>query len=288
MPGAATVEEALRAAGLSRGGRDRLSTPADARLVRGLRVTLDRGVPVTLVDGGRASLVRSPRGTVAEALAAEGVALGPLDEVTPDPSAVIRAGDTVRITRVSEVEETVRESVPFPVRRVDDATLDRGREVVATAGQAGEIVNTYRVRIVDGAPAARTLIGSERVLEPVEEVRRVGTKVAPAAVTAAVAGYSAAPAAGGDIESIIRAAAAAQGANADQLVRVAWCESRFNPNALNPSSGAAGLFQFLPSTWAANSVRAGYAGASVFDPVASANVAAWMFARGQAGQWVCK
>jgi hypothetical protein len=35
-------------------------------------------------------------------------------------------------------------------------------------------------------------------------------------------------------------------------------------------------------------VRAGYAGASVFDPVASANVAAYMFARGQAGQWSCK
>ena len=28
--------------------------------------------------------------------------------------------------------------------------------------------------------------------------------------------------------------------------------------------------------------------ASVFDPVASANVAAWMFARGSAGQWACR
>ena len=40
-----------------------------------------------------------------------------------------------------------------------------------------------------------------------------------------------------------------------------WCviqrESGGNPRAVNPSSGAGGLFQFLPSTWAS----LGYAGA---------------------------
>ena len=71
-------------------------------------------------------------------------------------------------------------------------------------------------------------------------------------------------------------------------LRVGWCESRYNPSAINARSGASGLFQFMPATWAANSVRAGYAGASVFDPVASANVAAYMFSRGQAAQWSCK
>jgi soluble lytic murein transglycosylase-like protein len=70
-------------------------------------------------------------------------------------------------------------------------------------------------------------------------------------------------------------------------MRVAYCESRYNPGAYN-ASGASGLFQFLPSTWAANSVRAGFGGTSPFDPVAAANVAAWMFARGQAYQWVCR
>jgi soluble lytic murein transglycosylase-like protein len=70
-------------------------------------------------------------------------------------------------------------------------------------------------------------------------------------------------------------------------MRVAYCESRYNPGAYN-ASGAAGLFQFMPGTWAVNSVRAGFAGASVYDPVAAANVAAWMFARGQAYQWVCR
>src|SRR5207248_2447686 len=82
--------------------------------------------------------------------------------------------------------------------------------------------------------------------------------------------------AGGSMESIIRAAAAAWGADPDQMLRVAYCESHYNPNAVNASSGASGLFQFLPSTWVYQSPRAGYGGASPFDPVANANTAAMM------------
>src|SRR5262245_10255237 len=33
------------------------------------------------------------------------------------------------------------------------------------------------------------------------------------------------------------------------LARRAWCESRRDPGAYNPRSGASGLFQFLRSTW---------------------------------------
>jgi small subunit ribosomal protein S19 len=130
----------------------------------------------------------------------------------------------------------------------------------------------HTIAVHDGRETARALLSSQELATPVTEVRRVGTRV---------------PSGAAEIEAIIRDAAAAQGADADQLLRVAYCESRYNPGAYN-ASGASGLFQFLPSTWAANSVRAGFAGASVWDPVASANVAAYMFRMGQAGQWVCK
>ncbi|GAC1367697.1 MAG: hypothetical protein NVS2B12_40640 [Ktedonobacteraceae bacterium] len=42
------------------------------------------------------------------------------------------------------------------------------------------------------------------------------------------------------------------GANADQAIRVAECESSLNPYAYNPS-GATGLFQIMPGTWAGTS-----------------------------------
>ncbi len=54
------------------------------------------------------------------------------------------------------------------------------------------------------------------------------------------------------------------------------CESNGDPDALNPYSGASGLFQFLPSTWATTSPNAGYGGASPFDPEANVATAAWL------------
>jgi hypothetical protein len=35
----------------------------------------------------------------------------------------------------------------------------------------------------------------------------------------------------------------------ERAARVAWCESRFRHRARNRWSGAAGVYQFLPSTW---------------------------------------
>jgi len=231
-------------------------------------------VPLTLVDARGITPLRAPRAaTVAEALAVNGIELGPQDRVDTPRDAIIGDGDVIHLVRIADYDTVVREVLAFPVQVVQDATLAAGRTVVATAGITGLADNTYRVHVVDGAEAGRTLVSSLEVVTPVAEVRRVGTKPAPAP---------------SDIESIIRAAAAAWGADPNQLLRVAWCESRYNPNVVNARSGASGLFQFMPATWAANSVRAGYAGASVFDPVASANVAAYMFAHGQAGQWTCK
>lgn len=62
----------------------------------------------------------------------------------------------------------------------------------------------------------------------------------------------------------------------EEALRIMTCESSGNPNAYNPYSGASGLFQFLASTWASSSPKAGYGGYSVFDPVANTASAAWL------------
>jgi len=242
----------------------------------GQMVVFAVGVPLTVVDGAFTLPLRVPRGTSVEtAVALAGVALGPLDRlnVTAREDSSVASGDVIRVVRVADSEAVVQEPVAFGVKTVSDASLPIGRTAVATAGIPGVAQNTYSVRTVDGVEESRALLISLELSAPVAEVRRVGTYV---------------PAPSGDIEGIIRAAAAKWGADETQLLRVSYCESRYNPNAYNTSSGASGLFQFLATTWAPNSVRAGYAGASVFDPVANANTAAYMFGIGQARQWQCK
>jgi hypothetical protein len=49
----------------------------------------------------------------------------------------------------------------------------------------------------------------------------------------------------------------------------------FRPWVTNSRSGAAGLMQYLATTWATLAPRAGYGGASPYDPWSAAHVAAW-------------
>lgn len=67
----------------------------------------------------------------------------------------------------------------------------------------------------------------------------------------------------------------------EEALAIINCESNGDPNAVNPYSGAGGLFQFLPSTWATTSSNAGYGGYSVFDPEANVASAAWLANRYQ-------
>ena len=74
-------------------------------------------------------------------------------------------------------------------------------------------------------------------------------------------------------------------AELDLVLCVMTAESGGNPNAYNPSSGASGLFQHIPKYWADRSTAAGWAGASIWDPVANTAVAAWLSARDGWGHW---
>lgn len=67
----------------------------------------------------------------------------------------------------------------------------------------------------------------------------------------------------------------------EEALVIISCESNGDPNAVNPYSGAAGLFQFLPSTWASTAPKAGYPDASPFDPEANTASAAWLANRYQ-------
>jgi D-Tyr-tRNAtyr deacylase len=95
----------------------------------------------------------------------------------------------------------------------------------------------------------------------------------------------------GNVEQIVRDAATKHGIDPDYFVRIAMCESTMNPSAVNYSyaenGNPSGLFQHLSGYWPARAAAHGYAGASVFDAVANANVTASMWASGS-HLWECQ
>jgi hypothetical protein len=87
-----------------------------------------------------------------------------------------------------------------------------------------------------------------------------------------------------EIVAIIREAARAYDQPEEDLIRVGRCESNLDPRAVNQAGPYFGLFQFLRSTWASTP----FADRDIFDPVANANAAAWMWQQGRRGEWACQ
>jgi hypothetical protein len=86
----------------------------------------------------------------------------------------------------------------------------------------------------------------------------------------------------GSVEAIITAAADAAGVDPAWMISTASCESGLRPDAYNPAGPYEGLFQFLPSTFAA------HGGTDIWDPVQQSQIAASMFAGGDSSAWpVC-
>lgn len=73
------------------------------------------------------------------------------------------------------------------------------------------------------------------------------------------------------------------GAETEHALAVIRCESLGDPQATNPISGTAGLFQHRPQYWPSRSSAAGWAGADIYDPEANTAVAAWLVQHG--GGW---
>lgn len=82
------------------------------------------------------------------------------------------------------------------------------------------------------------------------------------------------------VQSAIVGAAQAHGLEPAKLLALAECESGQSPFSIEPH-GHYGLFQFLPSTFAANGGR------NLWDYADQAAITAAMIAHGQAWEWAC-
>jgi hypothetical protein len=72
-------------------------------------------------------------------------------------------------------------------------------------------------------------------------------------------------------------------ADVNRAVRIAWCESRFDPNAVDLRTGGVGLFNHLLRYWDERAANAGFPGADATNAEASTAAAAWEVYEG--GGW---
>jgi hypothetical protein len=129
------------------------------------------------------------------------------------------------------------------------------------------------------APVREVLKASALEERPAPEVI---LPAAPAAAARAAAPFTPPPGSGGDGLAAIYAVFG-NSPGLTWALRVANCESHYNPLAVNRSSGASGLFQFMPSTWNAN-----FPGQNIWDPYTQARGALVFYNAGRQSAWTCK
>lgn len=108
----------------------------------------------------------------------------------------------------------------------------------------------------------------------------------------------------GQVQATIIKWANHYGVDANWLLRIAECESRYRPGAVNlaywvDANGIefgtvggkfypSGVFQHVAKYWPGRAAHYGVPGASIFDAEAQARVTAGMFRDGQSNLWECK
>jgi transglycosylase-like protein with SLT domain len=116
----------------------------------------------------------------------------------------------------------------------------------------------------------------------IDEAPAIAAPVAPRAASSPTTTFTPPPGSGGDGLAAIYAVFG-NSPGLTWALRVANCESHYNPLAVNRSSGASGLFQFMPSTWNAN-----FPGQNIWDPYAQARGALVFYNAGRQSAWTCK
>ena len=155
-----------------------------------------------------------------------------------------------------------------------------------SAFDRNSVVQQNRAQRAEAASARQVTAWSIELKQGLAEYQAKQMALAAAQAQAeAISARSNHPGPPADIAKDIYDAFSPLGASAVQwAMNVAWCESRYHPNSVNSSSGASGLFQFLPSTWGGTP----YATYSPFDPKYNALAAAWLYSHYGPGRWVCQ
>lgn len=195
---------------------------------------------------------------------------------------------TIAVTQVKKMDATQKANIQRYQSELKVEQEKHQREIEAQDKASQEKIEQQkkeleseieRLRQEVSAKKAKTLADAQKAAQS------VATKVVPQAKAASV------PA--GSVQEIIVKWANYYGVDPNMLLRIAKCESGFNPNAINRNYSVngthpSGLFQHVAVYWPARAAKYGVPGASVFDADANARVTAGMFRDGQASAWECK
>lgn len=254
-----------------------VSVPKDAQLaVAGSFVSISTPKTVSIVADGKVDTATTTAVTVGKVLEDAGLTLGANDRTSQPANAHVVNNMVIKVSRVDNAQTAVTtDEVPFEKVTTESAELLKGEQEVTQAGAAGKIEKTYKLVLVDGREASRTLVSETVSVQPVAEKITVGTKPKPVAQAAP------APAAGTNT-----GAAAPAIMNEAMWDKIAQCESGGNWS-INTGNGYYGGLQFDIQTWIGSGGGAYAPNASLATKAQQIDIANRVYAQRGLQPWGC-
>jgi uncharacterized protein YabE (DUF348 family) len=182
---APTVGEALRRAEITIYLGDRVVPSLGSEVSTGLRVMIQRSMPLTLEADGRTVKTRMRGDTVADALSAMQIGVVGMDRVEPALSTPLYENIKINVTRIRENVEIEEEITPFDTVYVADPNLPIDTQAVAQTGAEGVTRVRYRIRYENGQEVDRVMEDRWVAQEPSERQIAYGQQIAPKTITVA-------------------------------------------------------------------------------------------------------
>lgn len=251
-----------------------VSAPKDAQLsLAGSYVAISTPKSVSIVADGKANTATTTAATVGKVLEEAGITLGANDRTSQPANANVVNDMVIKVSRVDTSQTAVStEEVPFQTVTAESADMLKGEKEVTQAGAAGKIERTFKLVLVDGREASRSLVSENVAVQPVTEKVTVGTKAKPA-VEAAPAGAN-------------TGAAAPAMMNEAMWDKIAQCESGGNWS-INTGNGYYGGLQFDIRTWIGSGGGAYAPNASLATKAQQIDIANRVYAQRGLQPWGC-
>lgn len=144
-------------------------------------LSIKRAIPVdVLVDGTEKKINLQEGCKVEEALNKLGIQLGEEDVVNLPKDSLISANTKIIIERIKTTVNTFEEEIPFIVEKKYDDSMPKGSTKTEKAGVNGKKEITIREKFINGNLREDLTQREEKILlEPVNQVEVIGTKVPP-------------------------------------------------------------------------------------------------------------
>jgi uncharacterized protein YabE (DUF348 family) len=171
------VGEALLEQGITLFLGDKVTPSLGTRLSPGMRIYIQRSVPVAITVDGRIIKTRTRQETVGQILAQERIALMGQDFSRPPADHLIAANALIEVVRVHEMLEIEQVFVPVETKWVPDPEMELDRQEVRQTGSMGLIKRRARIRYENGQEVERILEDEWPAQEPISRVIAYGTKI---------------------------------------------------------------------------------------------------------------